>query len=617
MPIVECALDGRRVRVRPQKGQGLEDIHVQFPDHLRADGKRYEVEALELSSGSKGGRFYKVRGRISEVVTPASFSGAKIAEVGDLKKRKQGAPVGASAIRNVLASAGLAAKRSASEDASPDVGRDLTIAPSSLSRLAWRTSWNDDQKVRDVGTGAFKKLSESIPFMRETFASMYDEAGAEELPADEASAFGSRLRRVLESQPAWVAIRSAASMHRRVAAEATSELSEAVFTAIGLDKLKDDADTRNDPRDVTEMVDDTRALGEEMGVADEAIEEVVEKYDAVRRKADAAREKILLPHIEAAWASGKLNQILTKVAMKANESAQAISLLTSLGFSPTGGGSGQQVDVPEELIAEVLKNPTFREILRKAGRMLEEHSSGGKTTLANGRCDVVGIVPSDDLSRTTPMFRTRIASSTPLRSVAQAELLQRQAQSFEQRGEDHRRRGPMVLLADRSGSMAGRREQLCRGFSVATLVACYKERRVCVAVSFDDSAKAEVMIPGNTATLARAIACVSIGAGGGTNVPVALNEAHASLKKHALLEKCSDFSIATDGAFDPLTKQQLEKVLPRGGRLFQVAIDMPNAGERHPEFTATFHLSSSMGEKSNDVTAGNALRQMMGHEVKP
>lgn len=525
----------------------------------------------------------------------------------------QGGLVAAHDLKRVLAAAGIDKKIPPREQAGPDVGRDLTLEPSGLARLSWRAAWEESPELQREQAAAHVKLAEAIPFARETFAALFDGEDSEDLPTDQASGLGRRLRRAVEATPDWGKLVESASTHRSIAVDATRDLTKDVLKILGLDDVPEDDFARLDPRDVDEMASDADALAEELGTDQEARAALQAEYAAVKAKAEQLRGSFIEKRLRDAVRGGQLAGAVRAAAARAKEKAEAVATMSALGFSLGGAGDAKQSDVPEELVAMLIRSKALQKIFRRAGRILEAHSSGGQTRLGTGRCDVVGVVTSGDVARTTVAFKARLAHG-PTRALAVADLSEGQAQSLEQRGEERMRRGPVIILEDRSGSMEGPNAELARGFAVALLVALYRARRAAIIVSFsgEGDQTAAVMRPSSVTSLARAVGVASLGAGGGTDVEDALRAAKRVAADHKDFVACADLSLITDGEFDALEPKEVEALMPRGGRAFIVGVNTPGIAKRHPEFIGGgFDLSTRAKDADNDAAAVAAMQSVL------
>lgn len=490
-----------------------------------------------------------------------------------------------------------------------DAGLDLTVTPSATARAALgsviRAQRAPGKQYEQAAIRYAHKIDEWPAFAREVFARLYDDDGCKPLAAEKLSTWGTNAMSVLEAQPSWPALRSAASLSRSIAAESAARLADAVANALNLDKLQTDEESMRDPREVQQEMESMVRLMEQAGASTEQVEAVVNEAAAAAAKAVGVRK--MLDH-QVETARHKIGGVVASVQKKATEKAEAIEALTALGFSREGPGSIEEV--APGLIEQC--DPRMLAILKQAGRFRE--AAQGEMAKANGHCDVVGIQPTGDLAKVTPKTLTDLAGGGIRALVTMGDLLEHSAQGWEQEGKEPRNRGDVAILVDRSGSMSGERERRARGLAIAAMMTIIGEGRRVVACSFagTNAATLRAALPGDAYSITEAIKVFCIAASGGTDVDYALEKTADMLSTLAGGMREPDVLVVTDGDFPAVNPKVLSKLGDR--RLFGVLIDWGDA-EAHPEFTATWEVGAQIGS-ADAIVAINSLRSSR-KKVKP
>jgi len=135
-----------------------------------------------------------------------------------------------------------------------------------------------------------------------------------------------------------------------------------------------------------------------------------------------------------------------------------------------GGGEDQPetIEGKSELIKKVNANPKFREMAKYLGRLRRLAKSKMKSSFIKGRGEKVGIELGNDLDRVlTSEFALLSNKETEVlfyKKFAEKKLLQYKEMRKETKG-----RGPVIFIADESGSTKGGKEYWQKALAVATL----------------------------------------------------------------------------------------------------------------------------------------------------
>jgi uncharacterized protein with von Willebrand factor type A (vWA) domain len=151
----------------------------------------------------------------------------------------------------------------------------------------------------------------------------------------------------------------------------------------------------------------------------------------------------------------------------------------------SGGGADGVTDVSglRAVVAAARKDPQLMRVFELAGRYRRVAQSKQRVKFVHGPDEVVGVDLSSDLSRVLPVELARLADDDQewdvLRRFAEGTLQSRESRVAENVG-----KGPVVVIVDESGSMAGDRIANAKGFALALAWVAKSQRRWCALVGF-------------------------------------------------------------------------------------------------------------------------------------
>jgi uncharacterized protein with von Willebrand factor type A (vWA) domain len=145
-----------------------------------------------------------------------------------------------------------------------------------------------------------------------------------------------------------------------------------------------------------------------------------------------------------------------------------------------GLGPGQPGSNDPRAIAEVFKrvrhDPALRRISELAGRFRRVAASKQRRKVTHGLDDVVGVEPGGDIGRLLPSELARLAvpelELDALRRIVEREALCREHHAVEPVG-----KGPILVVADESGSMEGPRAHAAKALALALAWVARQQRR--------------------------------------------------------------------------------------------------------------------------------------------
>lgn len=445
-------------------------------------------------------------------------------------------------------------------------GRDLTVKVGATAARSFRKSVEPfDSQLRLAAEAHAERLAEWPAFTRETFARLYDERNLKPLPDLDVSTWGNQAAGVLEKQPEWPVMREAAQAHKGIASETGARLSDAVATAMGVDKLPEDGPGANDPRDVEAMKEALRGLLKDQGLDDDEVEAhpAMEEAQTQTQTGEAIRQQ-LGGNLTSSVRRGVLRKEMKSIAADAEKKAEAARACHGMGIGTEDGGNGTE-DVPMELINQIARDPLMLKILAEIGRMQQSYVASGKAVIGEGNCDVIGVRPDDNIGRLLPFERAKLVHSKHSRLDLISRVMEKRATCWELEGEEPREKGDLVLCVDRSGSMSGDTMIWARAVAGAMMALAVKQDRRVALVMFDHAAVGTLVDSKNK--LSEGFKLLSLEPAGGTNVDEALRVAVQMVPD--LREP--DIVVISDGHFH-LDDQYAELAKDDNGRLLAVML---------------------------------------------
>jgi uncharacterized protein with von Willebrand factor type A (vWA) domain len=193
-----------------------------------------------------------------------------------------------------------------------------------------------------------------------------------------------------------------------------------------------------------------------------------------------------------------------------------------LGMGPGEPGSNDPRAIAA-LYRRVRDDPTLRRICQLAGRYRRLAQSKQRQKATHGLDDVVGVTLDGDLGRTLPHELARLAvpefELDTLRRLVERQLMCREYHATEPVG-----RGPILVVVDESGSMAGDKVHTAKAMALALAWVARRQRRWCalVAYSGDTGERLLALPPGrwDEGKLADWL-CQFLGGGSERDVPIA------------------------------------------------------------------------------------------------
>lgn len=244
-------------------------------------------------------------------------------------------------------------------------------------------------------------------------------------------------------------------------------------------------------------------------------------------------------------------------------------------YAAMGCGSGSAEagkSDPTAVVAmhrKIRDSVTLRRIAKLAGRMKRIAARKHRDRVRHGPDELADVETGRDLARVLPTELMALGTAAELdflRKYAEGQLLQYRIDGRESKGQ-----GPLVLLVDRSGSMAGEREVWAKALAVGLMTIAAKERRDFVMIPFDDATLPPVRL--NKPSQEQVIDAISFACCGGTSFDAPLNAGMDAVESSAFRK--ADLVMLTDGNahLSDATRERLAKVKKdRGCKLLTVLI---------------------------------------------
>ena len=235
------------------------------------------------------------------------------------------------------------------------------------------------------------------------------------------------------------------------------------------------------------------------------------------------------------------------IAAAADSAAAAAKVAGQL--PGVGAGQLQRLSLDEQLaVAEMwVGNPRLEEIVRLAGRLQRDMTRARARRTKVGRETPVEVIHSDDLSALLAHEQMGFAVPALRRDTLQR-LGQRQLLTWSFTGEDPASAGPVIVVVDSSGSMAGERIVWAKAVCMAVVAIAHRSRRDVAVIEFSGRGQVTCdLLPHRLPDPKKLAGICARHFGGGTDgIDQALSEA-AALTDAADVFTFADVILITDG----------------------------------------------------------------------
>lgn len=248
-----------------------------------------------------------------------------------------------------------------------------------------------------------------------------------------------------------------------------------------------------------------------------------------------------------------VKQSTEKIAESAGGDVSSASNLMSSFCGEAGGGFGEQSGNPTKIdngiakaFRQVRDNENLRRIMSIAGRFTEIAGSIGMSK-AKGIDDTVGVNLGNDISQAIPnelMLMCSPMEDDVYRRMVENQLIVQEYHSLTPTGQ-----GPIMVLVDESGSMAGNRIHHAKGLALALSWVARSQNRDCLLVAWSSYRKQIRTVQGGANSKPEEIIeWASKFINSGTNPPI--DQIPKLLDDHGLPQDRTDLIWITDGYCD-------------------------------------------------------------------
>lgn len=460
----------------------------------------------------------------------------------------------------------------------------LTHDASRWDRLRWGARVDSHGALRNAERDLTEMIRENVQedngaklahtFGGEVFARLCEDPAT----IEGADSWASRAQSIVSDVPEFEALRAAVANDPDMAALATKEILSAVSKGLpailAADKVKEQEQDGQD--------------GQEQGNPGQPGQGAPAPGQGDQDGGDAPQPG---PSREEAAMRSVLRRAIGAATQEITDAREALEgLAPGMGSTPA---SHEQEDTTRLTLASMLlNNPAFREVLRRAGKLRRMAASDAKRR-APGVGTMVGLERGADLGRVLPSELARLSHPTlrllAFKGIAERSLMQYKVESHEPQG-----RGPIVVLVDESGSMAGDSTRWAKAAVIAAIRQGQAEGRsvsvaffdteILAAYNLDKDGRAHNLttsapvestgIFGKTQDVIRA--CLTRGIAGGTDFTAPISWALDILENG---DDRADIILVTDGeaniSEDALARLTEQK--ERGARLYALTVGAGNA----------------------------------------
>lgn len=226
--------------------------------------------------------------------------------------------------------------------------------------------------------------------------------------------------------------------------------------------------------------------------------------------------------------------------------AEALGL--RYGTEPGHSETMQGLDAVRTLYNRLKDHRLLRRIAELAGRLQRLASSHRRTTITPGIGNIKGITIGGDLARILPGELAGLRSSHRLTKLATlGKVLERRALQYEMSGQERADKGPIILLCDESGSMAGDKEIWSKAVALTLMATATTQRRAFSIIGFmSDITHEHSVHAGESMNLEACLAVLSHSCAGGTDFNPPLQRGGEIIQDSHEFTK-ADLLLITDG----------------------------------------------------------------------
>lgn len=151
-----------------------------------------------------------------------------------------------------------------------------------------------------------------------------------------------------------------------------------------------------------------------------------------------------------------------------------------------GDYNGRVANAEQKLkYAEILQNsPKMKRVASILGRLKQIAAQKQKTKIKHGVDEIVGIEVGDELDRIIPSELAMLADPE-LEDIFSVNYIEKSIIQYEMTGTEMLGKGPIVVMVDNSGSMAGPKEEWSKALMFALAAIAKKQKRTFAVIYFN------------------------------------------------------------------------------------------------------------------------------------
>jgi uncharacterized protein with von Willebrand factor type A (vWA) domain len=298
---------------------------------------------------------------------------------------------------------------------------------------------------------------------------------------------------------------------------------------------------------------------------------------------------------------GQVRAGAKKALQEAQEWADAVEIFGGYG---QGDGSGIDVgDVEEQLaFAKKIKDSRdLQEALSKVGAFRNKALTVRERKIAGRGVAVIDVKFGGDITKALPSELGKL--DTEMEDDLYINLMQGTVLNYETESMEEETLGALVFCVDRSGSMAGLRNQWATAFVLASLLIAQKDKRHFYVINFSDSPKDMHLFDLTKAGPKEVIEyALSRHGGGGTDFDLPLAKSLEVIRKIKEFDR-ADIVFLTDGEAPVNKKQALLKEMHKMKVLLHVFyIERATGGYSYgPHYKDLDDMAKSLGSPVYDI----------------
>lgn len=256
--------------------------------------------------------------------------------------------------------------------------------------------------------------------------------------------------------------------------------------------------------------------------------------------------------------SSQVQNVLIDALKQAKDEVEAVKDLMDMQGWGSGSGDeseGGSIDDKLKNAKTLLRSAKLRKIIKEAGRIKNLMEAKRKSRIPL-QTTITGVKTGNDLMNLLPVEYGKFAH-TKTRRLFIKDYSERNLLEFEKHSIQKAHSGPVIVLIDNSGSMAGENEVWSKALGMAYLMMCQKEKRDFYAVHYDEYPQREYEFKKGVFKTDELNNFISFFSGEGTEWEPVLNRAIQLIEKSEIY-KNADIILITDGICN-ITNNWLEE----------------------------------------------------------